>query len=371
VTSTPTSTPASGGPVPEKVPGGWVGSELAESPESWRVPLPAEVRAELLRVAADMLSAGLGADDPFQQRPVVSAQTRSLIAELSRRLAGAPGFVVLSDFPVQEDPELVQAAYWVLGLLLGQPLPQDFTGELIARVENIGRDKSLPGNQGFRQSIALPYHIDRCTDVIGLVCVRPAQHGGLSRLISSRQLHNELLAQRPDLLSVLYRPLPFRTPRSMMWLSEDCEVPEWVEIPVFSRNGDDQFAGHYVRRFFEGSQDLPDAPRLTPEQLAAFDALDEVLDRPELTLEMVMEAGDVQLVNNLHVLHSRTSYDDDAPAGQGRLLLRIHLAFPGSPELPAGFAPMFGATAAGTYRGGMRWTRDVLDRFGTPLEPVS
>jgi TfdA family taurine catabolism dioxygenase TauD len=156
----------------------------------------------------------------------------------------------------------------------------------------------------------------------------------------------------------------------MMLIADGYKVPKWVEIPVFSRSGD-QFAAHYDRDFSEETQHMADAPRLTPEQLAAFDAIDEVMRRPELPLEMDLHAGDVQLINNMHIMHARTAYEDDAPSGRGRLLLRLWLAFSGSPELPPGYGPMLGATAAGTYRGGLVRNNDAQVHFGVPLEPSS
>jgi hypothetical protein len=89
----------SNSPVWAPVPGGWHGSDLAADPGSWRVPLPREVHDDLLRAAAELGSGGISAD-PRQPRPRVSARTRSLVAGLYRRLAGEPGVVVLTGFPV-------------------------------------------------------------------------------------------------------------------------------------------------------------------------------------------------------------------------------------------------------------------------------
>ena len=52
----------------------------------------------------------------------------------------------------------------------------------------------------------LPYHTDP-TDVVGLLCVRRAKLGGISRLVSSALLYKELLATHPEYLSCLYRPM--------------------------------------------------------------------------------------------------------------------------------------------------------------------
>lgn len=329
------------------------------------MPLPADVRDELLHIAADLTPDGF-ATDPFQRRPAVTERTRSLIADLHRHLAGGPGLVVLTGFPVEERPELTEAAYWVLGLLLGTPTRQNLVGDLIRSVENLGHDANQPGRQGYRLPEALPFHIDRWTDLIGLLCIRSARSGGISQIISCKHIHNLMLKHHPELLSVLYEPIPFGT--MPLKTPEGVEPAGWCEIPVFSNIGG-MFAAHYMRRFIEDSQSFDDAPRLRREQLAALDAVDELLERSDLPLEMVLRPGDVQLINNLYVLHSRTAYEDD-DAEQGRLLLRMHLAFSGSPALPAGYAAAFGATAAGTYRGGAWRSDEIRQRLGTPIEPV-
>lgn len=355
---------AAGGPELRQVPGGWQGSEL--DAESWRVAMPDVVREELLGAAASLLPDSVAAD-PLQRRPEVSARTASFAADLQSRLAGEPGFVVLTGFPVQEPPELIMAAYWVLGLLVGQPLRQGWEGELVCPVAGIGRKPGVPGVQGNRLPGALPFHVDRCTDLIGLLCVRPARSGGLSRLVSCKRLHNILLAERPDLLAVLYQPFPFSVPPLRGSAAGDAAT--WCDIPVFSRAGD-HFAAYYMRRLIEDTQSWERVPRLTTKQREALDAVDEITSRPQVALEMLMRQGDIQIINNLHMLHSRTAYQDD-DQDAGRLLLRIHLAFAGSPALPAGFTSLFGATAASTYRGGAWRTPELRDHFGTPLTPIA
>lgn len=353
-------------PVLSPVPGGWYGSEMAMATESWQVALPDDVREELLGIAVGLLPDRVAAD-PFQRQPEMSARTRSLIAELRSRLAGPPGFVLLTGFPVRESPELVQAAYWVLGLLVGRPVRQNLDGELICRVENAGRDASKPTMQGYRQPIALDYHMDRCTDLIGLLCVRAARSGGLSYLVSCGKIHNIMLAEHPDLLSVLYQPFPFSLPPFRD--KEGNREAAWCDIPVFSRAGEG-FASYYTRQYVTETQRRPGVPRLTEEQEAALDAVDEIIARPGVPLQMELRPGDVQLINNLHILHARSAYTDDAPDGsrdRGRLLLRLHLAFEGSPALPADYSALLGATGAGAYRGGLWRTPEVRERLGTPV----
>jgi alpha-ketoglutarate-dependent taurine dioxygenase len=68
--------------------------------------------------------------------------------------------------------------------------------------------------------------------------------------------------------------------------------------------------------------------RLTPLQREALDYLDAVLARPELQLEMQLLPGDLQILDNFTILHSRTSYQDLPP--RRRHLLRVWLDLPGS-----------------------------------------
>lgn len=351
--------------VASSVPGGWYGSDLAKNPEAWRIPLPARVSDDLLRAAEALVPGDLGilGADPLQQRPGVSGHTWSLTGELRRRLAGEPGLVVLTGFPVHEDQKLTEMAYVVLTMLVGQPVLQRLDDELIVRVEAHQPGVKAPGAGRSGTTYAMAPHVDRAADVVGLLCIRAAQSGGLSLAVSSKTVYNLMLERYPKLLAALCRPVPTHVSAHR---SPDGQIAaRWCELPMFSRIGD-HFASYFNRLHIEETQQFPDAPRITPEQAAAVDAVDEVGRIPELQLEMPLQPGDLQLVNNLSVAHSRTAYSSDTP-GKGRLLLRMHAAFGGSPELPSGYATIFGSTKAGTYRGGLWRTPEVQERFGTPL----
>ena len=68
---------------------------------------------------------------------------------------------------------------------------------------------------------------------------------------------------------------------------------------------------------------------------------------------MSLEPGDLQLINNHSVLHSRTGFEDFDQQERRRLLYRIWLATPGSPQLPARWGPSFGSIESGSVRGGI------------------
>jgi hypothetical protein len=68
---------------------------------------------------------------------------------------------------------------------------------------------------------------------------------------------------------------------------------------------------------------------------------------------MVLEPGDLQLVNSHVTYHGRTPFEDDAASGRDRLLLRIWLSMPGNRPLPAGHEVLWGEVEAGRPRGGI------------------
>ena len=64
-------------------------------------------------------------------------------------------------------------------------------------------------------------------------------------------------------------------------------------------------------------------PRLTSRQEEALELFGVLSD--ELALDMAFEPGDIQLLNNHLIYHSRTRYDDFEDQEKKRLLLRLCL----------------------------------------------
>ncbi|MFD7919950.1 TauD/TfdA family dioxygenase [Streptomyces sp. NPDC059740] len=344
--------------------GGWLGGDLARREERWRIPLPAGAAAELTAAAASAAARNVRPHFTTDHSPTFGHlsgldHTAAFAAQVRDRLSGDPGFTVVTGFPVTgRDPAEVELAYWLFGLLIGRPVSQSRKGDLLGRVEDRGADISSPVQRGYESAAELPFHADR-TDVIGLLCVRPAASGGLSRLVSSKALHDLLSREHPEVLAELYRPFP----NDRRGEEQPGERP-WSDIPVFSRAGG-HFAARYVRRFITGSQRHPQAPRLTEAQVTAMDTLDALLHRPGVSLDMDLRAGELQLINNFHILHARSAFTDGG--GAGRLLLRLWLAFQDSPELPDHYAALYGATSAGCYRGGVWPQGAVPELVGRPV----
>ena len=99
----------------------------------------------------------------------------------------------------------------------------------------------------------------------------------------------------------------------------------FYRVPVFTEHGDRLFV-RYIRPYIEASQRHPAAPRLSDKQRAAMDAYDALIYDPDNRVEMTFAPGDMQFVNNYHVLHGRNAYQDDPATGRVRWLKRLWLA---------------------------------------------
>ena len=76
---------------------------------------------------------------------------------------------------------------------------------------------------------------------------------------------------------------------------------------------------------------------------------------------MQLEQGDMQLVNNYVIVHSRTPFEDFEEPDRKRHLLRLWLAVPDSQPLPADWAEYFIDTRPGSVRGGLRGSQSTAE----------
>ena len=155
----------------------------------------------------------------------------------------------------------------------------------------------------------LRFHTDR-TDVVGLLCVRQAQKGGVSTLASTPAIHNAILAKRPDLLDALFTDY-WRSRFGEEGTGKDGSSTSRATaypLPIFGVR-DGKFTSHYSLTFIEAAQLAPDVPKLTPAQKEAIDVL--MATAQELCFEMTLEPGDLQLINSHVTYHGRTPFEDD------------------------------------------------------------
>lgn len=214
--------------------------------------------------------------------------------------------------------EETELGYLGLGLMLGTPVGQDADATLLGHVRDEGVARTNPSVRFYRTNHRQDFHTDGA-DIVGLLCLAKAKSGGESRIASSDAVYNEILRRRPDLTEVLYEPFP--------WDRNDEQSPgedPYFMLPVFNDVAGTPrifFIGWYIR----DSQRHPQAPRLTAPQLEALDLIESIANDPAFHLQMAFEPGDIQLISNAKILHSREAFEDfSEPDGQ-RHLLRLWL----------------------------------------------
>jgi len=222
---------------------------------------------------------------------------------------------------------------------------QNADGHLLGHVKDLGRSSLDPNARIYQTRERQTHHTDSC-DVVGLLCLRTAKSGGLSSLVSSATIFNEMRRRRPDLLKVLLEPI--ETDRRG-------EVPEggspYFSIPVFNWH-DGLLSAIYQRQYIESARRFPGVAPLSPVQIAALDLFDELANDQALNLTMDLRPGDIQLVHNHTILHDRTAFEDFSEPNRKRHLLRLWVAPPNARPLPEVFAERFGSVTSGD-RGGI------------------
>ena len=256
------------------------------------------------------------------------------------------GFALIKGLPIERWTKREAAvAFLIIGAQLGNLRMQNADGHLLGHVRDLGRSSDDPNTRIYQTRERQTHHTDSC-DVVGLMCLRTAKSGGLSNLVSSTTIFNEMRRHRPDLLRVLMDPI--ETDRRG-------EVPEggkpYFNIPVFNYH-DGLVSAIYQRQYIESARRFPGVPPLTPLQIEALDLLDELANDPKLNLMMELQPGDIQLVHNHTILHDRTAFEDYPEPDRKRHLLRLWLAPVNARPLPEVFAERYGSLTPGD-RGGV------------------
>lgn len=297
----------------------WRAPDVAD-PAAWTLRLDDADRTELddalrhARSATDDVLDVTADDFPL---PTLAPRLKAFVDEL----VNGRGFARIGTIDVDRlGAEDASWIYWGVGMHLGDPWPQNAKGHLLGDVRDQNKAPDDPTARGNEiGGHPLTFHSDG-SDLVGLLCLDAGVSGGESLIANALAAHNDLVRDEPELAAALYEPLPY----DFRGEQADGARP-WYLVPTFTRHGDRLFI-RYIRPFIEASQRHPGVPQLTDIQRAAMDAYDALIFDHANQVEMLLQPGEMQFINNYHVLHGRRRYVDDPAAGTVRWLKRLWLA---------------------------------------------
>jgi Taurine catabolism dioxygenase TauD, TfdA family len=258
------------------------------------------------------------------------------------------GLALVKGLPREELSEAeFRILAWAIGLHHGVPRPQGRATQYISEVRDVGTDYRASNGRGFSSNAKLDFHADGA-DIAVLVCYNKAKSGGQSMVSSSVTAREILLAERPDLGEVAHQDFYFSRQQEQ---TED-EGAAYGQ-PLFD-TCEGRVFGKWNRNRVQSAQNIDGVPKLSAKQRETMDMMDAVLQRPDVMFTMWLEPGDMQLINNHTMLHSRTDYVDYDEPSKKRLLHRLWLAPPDSVRLPRSWGDFYRSVEPGTVRGGIR-----------------
>ncbi|MFN3891301.1 MAG: TauD/TfdA family dioxygenase [Beijerinckiaceae bacterium] len=296
-------------------PAGWEPVDI-ERDHSWAYTFTQQDIAEITAAVENFRAAGKPLAQ-MRQEDFQLPRLGQVLADARQELLEGRGFVYLRGLPVETmGNDDAATAYFGIGCHVGEPVSQNAQGHILGHVKDYGRNIEDLNARGYQTTAELGFHADH-SDYVGLLCLRTAKIGGASRFASSVTLYNRLLAMRPDLVKVLCEDF---------YYSRGGEIPPgkepWYTQPAFSFV-DGYFSARGLSSYVLKAQRLPGVPPFTDAQKEAIALFRKTVSDCAVNLDF--RPGDIQLLHNHVVLHSRSAYQDWPEPNRKRHLLRLWL----------------------------------------------
>ena len=207
----------------------------------------------------------------------------------------------------------MEVLYWGIGMHLGLPWAQNKHGHVLGDVTDQAEGDRRPdraGQRARRRRPAVP--LRRLRPRRAACAWRTASAAACRRWRARSTIHNRLVARAARPRRRALRAVPLRLPgragrgRAAASTSSRC-----------SPSGTAASSCRCIPPYIWASQRHPDAPRLTRLQQEALGGSSSMADDPANHVLMELRPGDIQFINNFHVLHGRTAYADDRASRPG------------------------------------------------------
>jgi hypothetical protein len=239
-----------------------------------------------------------------------------LYQDIQHVLMEGEGAIVISGITQEHfTPEDFERIFWGIGTQLGAAAVQSSAGDRVGHV----RVENNPKNRGYLSSRELGFHSD-AFELMGLMCVERAEQGGVTRLASGLAVHNQILAERPDLLPPLYEGYYYATAESA-----DSERPlTSYKIPVFS-HVDGKLSCMCLKAYMSAAAVMLNT-RLPDDLNEALHLFLQIAERDEMKIEFLLTPGEILFCNNFALLHARSPFENSVE--RERHMLRLWLKVP-------------------------------------------
>jgi alpha-ketoglutarate-dependent taurine dioxygenase len=298
----------------------WRGPALPA--ERYLVPIPDDCLAELDGVLAELRAAPVPTLLLLPEHFALERCVR-LMASVRERLDRGPGFVVLDRLPLERmsRAEAIDL-YWILASMLEPPVAQEWKGTVIYDVRHDGQAYG-EDTRGALTPVGLEMHTDSSMgeappNYLGLLTLATARSGGMSIVSSARAAHNHFLQQHPALLRRLYEPF-YRDHQN--YQAADAAATNFR--PVFACDDGvlrTRFNARHILRGYEKTACVLDEAGAEAVRL-----MDAFLGDPAHRLDLWLEPGQIQILNNRVIVHGRTAYEDHDEPEHRRHLVRLWL----------------------------------------------
>lgn len=300
-------------------PAEWTGADLARDTR-WVYTLDAQDIAALRAMVAPVMKKIAGDPNGLLALPREAFELGSFaprLADIRHALKDGLGVALLRRLPMEDlDPLEAAAIYWGIGRHLGLACSNNPEGDMLGHVTDLGKSIDDPMSRGYQTRATMAYHCDQST-LVGLLCVRTPKSGGISKIASAVAVYNEMLRRDPAAAALLSQ--------SFCWTKHGEMNPDelpYYQSPIFNFL-DEKLCVAFGPTHIKKGHELPGVAPLSAAQKAAIQLARDIAE--ELHYEMVLERGDMQFLNNLVALHTRTEYQDWPEPHRRRLLWRLWL----------------------------------------------
>lgn len=300
-------------------PSAWDSKDLDAHPEKWIYHVSEQDIADIDQAVKHFVSLDLPLGEISQANFPLTTFKQVIINQRENLFHGL-GFGLIRGFPINNYERKEQAIVFMgIGSYIGTRKPQNGKGHVLGHVKDLTAgsttkavyDAEDPTTRIYATRKAQPFHVDG-TDIVALLCLNEGQDGGLSSVISSHTLYNRLRELRPDIVELMKE--------AWLWDRKGEHGPN--EAPYMKASPliyfDERLFTFWGPHFFETMTRFPEV-KIEQEKFEAMRYIQELAEKE--ALNMKLQVGDMQFVQNYQILHARTAYVDRP--GQTRHLLRL------------------------------------------------